>query len=75
MPPSPVGSAITATATDSFFYQNPLRSAKGGKRSPWIGLACCPTNLARFTPQVGGLVYARADKKLYVNLFAAGESP
>jgi DUF1680 family protein len=59
---------------DSFFYQNPLQSAKGGKRSPWIGLACCPTNLARFTPQVGGLVYARADNKLYVNLFAAGEA-
>ncbi|MCF7731063.1 MAG: glycoside hydrolase family 127 protein [Akkermansiaceae bacterium] len=59
---------------DSFFYQNPLQSKDGGKRSPWIGLACCPTNLARFTPQVGGLVYAQGKNQLYVNLFAAGEA-
>jgi len=57
---------------DSFFYQNPLTS-KGSKRSSWIGLACCPTNLARIIPQVGGLVYAQGKNRLYVNLFAAGE--
>jgi DUF1680 family protein len=59
---------------DAFFYQNPLESRAGAERSKWIGLACCPTNLARFTPQVGGLVYAKADGKLDVNLFAAGGS-
>ncbi|MFM7180696.1 MAG: glycoside hydrolase family 127 protein, partial [Verrucomicrobiales bacterium] len=58
---------------DSFFYQNPLESEKGGERSKWIGLACCPTNLARFTPQVGGFVYAHKGDRLFVNLFAAGE--
>jgi len=57
---------------DSFFYQNPLES-KGSARSSWIGLACCPTNLARIIPQVGGLVYAQGKNQLYVNLFAAGE--
>jgi DUF1680 family protein len=59
---------------DGFFYQNPLESRAGAERSEWIGLACCPTNLSRFTPQVSGLVYAHAGHQLFVNLFAAGES-
>jgi len=58
---------------DKFFYQNPLAS-KGGRRSSWIGLSCCPTNLTRITPEVGGLVYARAKQRVYVNLYAAGEA-
>lgn len=60
-------------AGDAFFYQNPLESRHGAERSKWIGLACCPTNHARFTPQVGGFVYAREGAKLFVNLYAAGE--
>ena len=59
---------------DGFFYQNPLESRNGSERSEWIGLACCPTNHARFTPQVGGYVYAHTDDRLFVNLFAAGEA-
>jgi len=60
---------------DRFFYQNPLAS-KGGRRSSWIGLSCCPTNLARIIPQVGGFVYAQDQdqRRLYVNLYAAGEA-
>jgi DUF1680 family protein len=58
---------------DGFFYQNPLES-KGSKRSSWIGLACCPTNLTRIIPQVGGFVYAHSKRKIYVNLYAAGEA-
>ena len=58
---------------DQFFYQNPLAS-KGGQRSSWIGLSCCPTNLARFIPQVGGFAYAQQQEKVYVNLYVAGEA-
>jgi hypothetical protein len=58
---------------DSFFYQNPLES-RGGRRSSWIGLACCPTNLTRIIPQVGGLIYASNKERVYVNLYAAGEA-
>ncbi|MHC4165873.1 MAG: glycoside hydrolase family 127 protein [Planctomycetota bacterium] len=58
---------------DKFFYQNPLES-KGARRSSWIGLACCPTNLARIIPQVGGFAYARDKRKVYVNLYLAGEA-
>jgi hypothetical protein len=59
---------------DRFFYQNPLASKGGGRRDSWIGLSCCPTNLTRIIPQVGGLVYARGKQKVYVNLYAAGEA-
>ncbi|MCX5677302.1 MAG: glycoside hydrolase family 127 protein [Planctomycetota bacterium] len=59
---------------DQFFYQNPLASKGGGRRSSWIGLSCCPTNLARIIPQVGGLAYARGKGQVYVNLYLAGEA-
>jgi len=62
-----------ALSGDGFFYQNPLES-NGSNRSSWIGLACCPTNLTRIIPQVGGLVYARGKNRLYVNLFASGDA-
>jgi DUF1680 family protein len=58
---------------DRFFYQNPLQS-KRAKRSNWIGLACCPTNLTRIIPQVGRLVYAHAGDRLYVNLFTTSQA-
>lgn len=68
--------ALSGMALDgkSYFYQNTLESTEGAERREWIGLACCPTNLARFTPQVGGYVYAQDEGKLYVNLYAAGEA-
>lgn len=59
---------------NAFFYENPLASAKGASRRPWIGIACCPTNLMRLIPQVGGLAYARSKGHAYVNLYAAGEA-
>jgi DUF1680 family protein len=59
---------------DHFFYQNPLESKEGAKRSEWIGLACCPANHARFTPQIGGFMYAKGRKTIDVNLYAAGEA-
>ena len=58
---------------DHFFYQNPLVSSGAG-RSSWIGLSCCPTNLARIIPQVGGLAYARGEHDAYVNLYVAGKA-
>jgi DUF1680 family protein len=55
-----------------FFYQNPLESKDGAERSNWIGLTCCFTNMARFTPQVGNLFYARKNNKILVNLYGSG---
>jgi len=60
-------------AGDGFSYQNPLES-RGGRRSTWIGLSCCPTNLARVIPQVGSLAYATGKKSIYVNLYVSGSA-
>lgn len=57
-----------------FCYQNPLSSAEGNVRKPWIGLSCCPTNITRIIPQVGGLMYALGKDEVFVNLYAASEA-
>ena len=59
---------------DRFFYPNPLASRGQHQRSPWFGCACCPGNITRFIASVPGYIYAHADDRLYVNLFAEGES-
>ncbi len=64
-------------AGDRFFYVNPL-AADGVtnfnrddslERQPWFGCSCCPTNVIRLLPTLGGMVYAQRDDQLYVNLF------
>jgi len=64
---------------EEFFYPNPLASDgrykfnKGSAtRSPWFDCSCCPTNVVRFMPSLGGYVYAHRDDVLYVNLFVGG---
>ena len=36
----------------SFFYPNPLESNGQHHRSPWFGVACCPSNITRFMPSI-----------------------
>ena len=57
-----------------FCYQNPLSSAEGNKRKNWIGLSCCPTNIARIIPQVGGFMYATGKDEIFANIYAASET-
>jgi len=64
------GVALTG---DRFFYPNPLESHGQHARSPWFMCACCPSNVTRFVPSVGGYFYAQKEKELYVNLFGASE--
>ncbi len=59
---------------DKFFYPNPLESHGQHARSPWFSCACCPSNVTRFVPSIGGYFYAQKDKSIYVNLFAAGSA-
>ncbi len=54
---------------DRFFYQNPLESAGGYRRSPWFEVACCPPNMTRFLPSLPGYVYATQGDTVFVNLF------
>jgi DUF1680 family protein len=69
--------AGTSLDGETFFYVNPLESDGShpfnhgsAARSPWFSTACCPTNLARFLPQLPGLFYAHGDDDLYVLLYA-----
>lgn len=62
-----------ALSGDRFFYANPLASFGQHERSPWFGCACCPPNIVRFIPQLGQYVYATANGRLYINLFARSQ--
>jgi len=66
---------------DKFFYPNPLASDGKYKfnqgaltRKAWFDCSCCPTNVVRFMPSLGGYVYAHRDDVLYVNLFIKGST-
>jgi len=55
-----------------FFYVNPLASRGRHHRQPWYNCACCPTNVVRLIPSVGGFIYAESDDGVWVNLYIAG---
>jgi len=57
---------------EKFFYVNPLASRGRHHRQPWFDCACCPTNVVRFLPSLGGYVYATRRDAILVNLYAAG---
>ncbi|MBN2354795.1 glycoside hydrolase family 127 protein [candidate division KSB1 bacterium] len=59
---------------DRFFYDNPLESIGQHQRQPWFGCACCPGNVTRFMPSLPGYIYAQQGRKVYVNLFVAGQA-
>lgn len=54
---------------DLFFYENPLSSVGTHNRQAWFDCSCCPTNLIRFIPSVGGYVYAVDGETLVINQF------
>ena len=53
----------------TFFYPNPLESRGQHQRSPWFGVACCPSNISRFLPSIPGYVYAKQNDTIFVNLY------
>ena len=57
---------------DRYFYDNPLASVGTHHRSKWFGTSCCPTNLARFIPSIGGYCYALENDALIVNQYIGG---
>lgn len=59
---------------DRFFYPNPLASAGGYQRSEWFGTSCCPVNVVRFVPSIGGYVYSSFDDGPAINLYIAGSA-
>ncbi len=57
----------------AYFYENRLAKTKG-QRWPWIGLSCCPSNIARIIPQIGGLAYAVGKDRVLVNMYMSGQA-
>ena len=72
---------------DAFFYTNPLAICKSeyfenswGKRKlprtqrrKVFKCSCCPPNLNRLLPTLGGYLYGMEGDRLYINQFAASE--
>ena len=56
-------------AGDRFFYVNPLESKGTHHRREWFGCACCPSQICRFLPSVGGYIYNTQGDNLWVNLY------
>ncbi|MEK7677025.1 MAG: beta-L-arabinofuranosidase domain-containing protein [Verrucomicrobiota bacterium] len=56
---------------EKFFYVNPLASRGRHHRQSWFGCACCPVNVVRFLPTVGGYAYAYDNQGIYVNQYLA----
>lgn len=54
---------------DRFFYVNPLESDGNHHRQEWYGCACCPSQISRFLPSIGGYIYATSSDALWVNLY------
>lgn len=54
---------------DKFFYPNPLASKGDITRRKWFDIACCPSNIARFIPQIQSYIYSIKEDRINVNLF------
>ena len=59
---------------DRFFYTNRLAGSGRDRRDAWADPACCPSNVVRTIPQIGGYVYGRDGAGIYVNLFVGGSA-
>jgi uncharacterized protein len=59
---------------EKFFYVNPLASRGRHHRQPWFGCACCPVNVVRFLPTIGGYAYAQDEQGIYVNQYVSSRS-
>lgn len=60
----------------TFYYPNVLETDLYNKkaRSEWFGTACCPANIARLIPQVGGYLYAKQKNDIYCLMYAGSQT-
>ena len=68
-----VAAGVSLTG-ELFCYETPLASRGDFERSPWFGVPCCPTTIARFVPSIGRHIYSQSRDGLWVNLFVASEA-
>lgn len=70
-----------AFSGDKFFYVNPLsfdgefkfNRDDSRERLGWFHCSCCPTNVVRLFPSLGGYIYTQTTDTLYVNLFVGSQ--
>ncbi len=67
-----------------FFYVNPLESIPDQLRSnrtlhhvlpsrkKWLGVACCPPNIARTLTGLGNYIFSQSEDTIFINLYIAG---
>lgn len=58
---------------DRFFYVNPLASDGDHHRKAWYETACCPSQISRFLPSIGGYLYATSDHSFWIHQYVASE--
>lgn len=68
-----VAAGVSLTG-DLFCYATPLASRGDFQRSPWFGVPCCPTTIARFVPSIGKYIYSLSNDGVWVNLFIASRA-
>lgn len=68
-----VAAGVSLTG-ELFCYETPLASRGEFQRSPWFGVPCCPTTIARFLPSLGRYIYSQSPEALWVNLFVASRA-
>lgn len=66
---------------EKFFYPNALEADgvyqfnQGAcTRKSWFDCSCCPSNMIRFIPAVQGLIYARQNRDVLLNLYVGSEA-
>lgn len=69
-----------------FFYVNPLETVPEQLRTnrtlhhvlphrrKWLGVACCPPNIARTLAGLGNYIYAKDRDKVYISLYVSSEA-
>ncbi len=53
----------------TWMYHNPLESVHGLPRSPWFKTPCCPPNIARTLPSLGGYIYGTAPDAIWIHQY------
>jgi len=59
---------------DRFVYTNPLELNGKCRRREWFNPPCCPSNVVRFLPEIGSVIYGKTDHAIYINQFIGSEA-
>jgi DUF1680 family protein len=57
-----------------YSYENPLLNRGTMHRWDWHGCPCCPPMLLKLFSEMPGLIYARDEKNIYVNLYIGSQA-